>query len=188
MLKRQLGQPNDLPKVLESKLRNGKKGNLQTIEIMKAVARGRSGHPAIRKLAVDILDQYQVASQDHFTESIAIGNWVKDNITYVKDPDAIEYLQDPLTIIENINTRGNGRGDCDDMSCFCAALLLSIGHQPYFKAVRYDKKWGNYNHIYVVDYAGDWGKPKQWLVLDCILKRHPIGTEVPHKNGDLFAV
>lgn len=155
---------------------------------MREVARGRSRHPSIRKLAIDILDSYQVPSQDHLTESMCIANWVKDNIAYVKDPDMIEYLQDPLTILENINSRGIGRGDCDDMACFCAALLLSIGHQPYFKAVRYDKKWGNYNHIYVVDQANNWGFPKKWIVLDCILKRDPIGTEVPHKSGDLFPV
>ena len=176
---------SDLPEVKQFKLSNGKKGNHQTISVMKKLARERSGHPLVRKTAVDILNQYQVASQDYVTEAYVIGNWVKENVAYVRDPDNIEYLQDPLTILENVS-RGVARGDCDDMATLAATLLLAIGHRPAFRAVRYESHWGNYNHIYVVVYEKNWGKPTQRLVIDCILKRSPIGTEVKHKNGNEF--
>lgn len=155
---------------------------------MTEVARIRSGHPIIRQCAINILDSFQVESHQHRDEAICIGNWVKNNIAYVKDPDFIEYLQDPIKIIQDINTRGQARGDCDDMACFCAALLLSIGHQPYFRAVRYSSKWGHYNHIYVVDYVNNWKSPKSRLVIDCILKQDDVGTEVPHMSGDEYLI
>lgn len=169
------------------KIKDGKKGNLQTINVMKKVARERSGHPIIRALALKILSQCNVESQNHLSEAICIGNFVKENVRYVRDPDNIELLTDPLTLVEQLS-RGVAQGDCDDMSLFIATLLLAIGCQPYFRAVRYKADSGHFNHIYVVVYEKDWGKPRSRVVLDAILKRHAIGTEVPHQSGEEISV
>ena len=48
--------------------------------------------------------------------------------------------------------------------------------------------FGNYNHIYVVVYERNPYKEIQRVVLDCILKDKPIGTEVPHASGKEFEV
>jgi hypothetical protein len=62
--------------------------------------------------------------------------------------------------------------------------LLAIGHTPYYRMVRYDDVTGPYAHIYVVDYEANAGGPTQRIVLDCILKSQPIGTEVTQVSGD----
>lgn len=164
---------------------DGKKGNVQTIKVMKDVARQRAGHPIIRQKALDILGSCQIPSQDHLSEAICIGNYVKEHVRYVRDPDNIELLTDPLTMIDQIS-RGVSQGDCDDMSLLIATLLLSIGCQPYFRAVRYKENSGHFNHIYVVVYEHDFKKKRARVVLDAILKRDSIGTEVPHKSGEEF--
>ncbi|NJM09368.1 MAG: hypothetical protein HC883_00250 [Bdellovibrionaceae bacterium] len=57
-----------------------------------------------------------------------------------------------------------------------------------FRAVRYDQPLGNYNHIYVVVYEKNpYGKQER-IVLDCILKDRPMGTEIQHINGEEYAI
>lgn len=154
---------------------------------MKKVARQRAGHPLIRRLATSILNYYEVPSQHYADEAMAIGDYVKEKVRYVRDPDGIEYLQDPVDLVEHIK-QGQASGDCDDMSLLIATLLLSVGHVPSFRAVRYRDYAGHYNHIYVVDYEKNWGGPRQRIVLDAIMKDRPIGFEVPHQSGDEYLV
>ncbi len=80
------------------------------------------------------------------------------------------------------------QGDCDDMALLTATLLLAVGHQPLFRAVRYEQPMGNYNHIYTIVYDRNLRGPKQRVVLDCILKDQEIGSEIRHVNGEDYAV
>ena len=116
-------------------------------------------------------------SQNYVDEALAIGRFVQKKVRYVRDIEGIEQLHDPLTMIDQIK-KGNSQGDCDDMSLLIATLLLSIGHQPFFTIVRYHP--GPWAHIYVTVYEKNWGKERVRLVLDGILKRDPIGTEVKY--------
>lgn len=180
-------QIGKLPKVSELTLADGLDGNIQTIEFMKKVARVRSGDPLVRKLALKIVNEYGVDSHHFVDEALAIGDFVKNNVRYVRDPEDIEYLADPVDLIKQMQN-GTAQGDCDDMSLLVATLLLSIGHQPYYRAVRYENVIGNYNHIYVVVYEQNMKSPRVRVVLDCILKDRAIGSEVQHMNGDEFPV
>lgn len=177
----------NLPKISESNLSDGVGGNIETIKEMQKVARIRSGHPLIRKLASNILQEYGVKSHHFADEALAIGDFVQRKVRYLRDPDNVEYLQDPLILVEKIKS-GSAQGDCDDMALFVATLLLSVGCQPSFRAVRYEQAIGNYNHIYVVTTEHNpYEKPRR-IVLDCIMKDKPIGFEVPHMSGDEYVV
>lgn len=154
---------------------------------MKEIAHKRSGDPLIRKLAVNILQYYQVPSHNFLDESLAIGDYVKEKVRYTRDPLDSEYLQDPIDLVKQIQA-GTAQGDCDDMSLLTATLLLSIGHQPFYRAVRYDSQGGPYNHIYVVDYEKNGQNQRMRVVLDCIVKDKPIGYEVSHGSGDEYEV
>lgn len=154
---------------------------------MKKVARIRSGDPLLRRLALNILQQYGVPSHHFVDEAVAIGDYVKNKVRYVRDPDNIEYLVDPVDMVKNIQDNV-AQGDCDDMALITATLLLAIGHQPSFRAVRYEQAFGNYNHIYVIDYEKNPYGPEQRIVLDCILKNQPIGSEVESASGEDYPV
>lgn len=155
--------------------------------MMKKVARLRSGDPLIRKLALNILQESGVPSHHFIDEALAIGQYVQQKMRYVRDPENIEYLQDPLDLVKQMQA-GTAQGDCDDMALMTATLLLAVGHQPLFRAVRYDNTSGNYNHIYVVDYdKNPYGEDTR-IVLDCILKDKPMGTEISHINGDEYSI
>lgn len=176
-----------IPQIQETSISNGLNGNIETIQVMREKARLRSGHPLVRKLALNILQEYNVKSHHFVDEALAIGDYVKRKVRYVRDPDAIEYLTDPLDLVKAIQN-GTAQGDCDDMSLLTASLLLSVGIQPKFRAVRYKEPYGNYNHIYVVAYERNPYKKPVRIVLDCIMKDRPIGFEVKHVNGEEYAI
>jgi hypothetical protein len=171
----------NIPLVKITDLPPGVKGNMKTVDIMIRVARQRSGHPKIRKLAINILNYYNTKSHNFLDESRAIGEYVQKKVRYLKDAAQIEQVHDPLTIIDQIE-KGIARADCDDMALLIATLLLSIGHRPKFKVVRYKGNSGSYSHIYVVDYAKNGAKGPFRISLDAIIKNKPIGFEVPHKS------
>ncbi len=152
---------------------------------MKKVARIRSSHPLVRKFAISILHYFNVPSNAFIEESRAIGEYIKDRVRYVRDPDGVEYLQDPVQMILDLKSpTGMPHGDCDDMALLVATMLLSIGHYPKFKAIRYSEEDKNYNHIYVVDHDSNLDfKTQGTLVIDCIFKDRPIGYEVNYSSG-----
>lgn len=173
----------DTPEVKNGTLPNGQAGNYATVRMMQKVARQRARHPLVRELALRILEHYNVKSQDYVNEAFAIGDFVKNKVRYVRDINGVETLHDPLTLIDQIR-KGIAHGDCDDQSLLIASLLISIGHQPYFAIVQYhNNPNGGFNHIYVVVYEKNWSDTKRKrIVLDAILKRSKIGTEVKFKN------
>lgn len=175
----------NLPTVANGSVSGGVRGNVQTIEFMKKIARERSFYPVIRQFAKNILIYAGVDSNNYADEALAIGDYVKNKVRYLRDPDNIEYLQAPEDLIEQM-AKGEAQGDCDDMALLIASLLLSIGHQPRFRAVRYKRNTGHYDHIYVVVYEKNRQGPRMRIALDAIMKQEPIGYEVSHQSGQEY--
>lgn len=154
---------------------------MQTVGAMRKLAQAAAGDPAVQQLASAII--LNVPSHFYADEALAIGDFVKAKVRYRRDPEGYEQLQTPQLLIDTIQN-GTAQGDCDDMALLTSALLLAIGHQPYYRMVRYDAINGPYAHIYVVDYDTNPGQGMKRVVLDCILKDQVIGSEVDHSSGD----
>jgi hypothetical protein len=172
----ELGQ---LPKTREKRLPSNDRGNLETVRVMREVARFRASHPLVRELSLKILERDGVDSHDFLKEAECLARFVQKEVRYVRDIDGVEQLHDPVLMIQNIS-KGTAQGDCDDMALLLATMLLSVGHSPFFAIVRYNETSGPYNHIYVVVYEKNWRGPRKRLVMDTIVKDRPIGFEVPH--------
>ena len=160
---------------------------------MNRLAREYSGHPLIRRLATAIINANNIPDHHYLTEAWAIGTWVQKNVRYVRDAEGIEQVHAPDMLIRQIQEQGYTMADCDDMATLCASLLISVGVQPFFRAVRYQDKSGGYNHIYVVVYEAniigtETESRKKRLVIDCIIKDRDIGYEIDHASGDEFPV
>lgn len=173
-IEQRLGE--NLPQTSNQDVGRGVFANLKTVEIMQRVAHERKSHPLVRQLALLILEDAKVPSQHYIDEAKAIGRFIQKKVRYVRDIEGVETLHDPLTMIDQIK-KGVAQGDCDDMALLIATLLLSVGHEPYFTIVKY-QAGGPYAHIYVTVYERNWQSPKSRVVLDAIMKRHPIGHEV----------
>lgn len=151
------------------------------MEIMRRIARQRSTDPRVRQLALNILMSNNIGSHNFMDEAMAIATFVQENIRYVRDPNGVEQLHDPIYLIDQLS-KGVAQGDCDDQALLVATLLLSIGAQPFFAIVRYNSKTGAYNHIYTVVYDKNWVGKRRRTVLDTIIKDRGIGFEVPYKS------
>lgn len=173
----------NLPKVTQMGLADGARGNYQTVEVMREIAHKMKGHPLVREMALFILRNAKIKSQNFVDEARAIGQFVQKNVRYVRDTAGIEQLHSPVLMIEQIR-KGIAQGDCDDMSLLIATLLLSVGATPYFRIVRYKGSSGPFNHIYVVVEDKNFRGTKERLSIDAIIKDRAIGYEVPHKSGE----
>jgi len=169
-------------------LPNGKAGNVKTIKFMQKVARERAGHPIVREFALKIIQAAGIPSHHYKEEALAIGDFVKKRVRYVRDPRDSELLQDPVMLIEKLEKSGFAQGDCDDMALLIATLLLSTGHTPIYRAVRYKNTSGHFNHIYVITYERNYPAKPERIVLDAILKDKPIGSEINHRSGEDYPV
>lgn len=182
-----------LPDAKNSSVGDGIVGNVDTIQIMRKMAREGSKNPLVRRLATNILDYHKIPSHHYLDEARAIGAFVQQHVRYVKDIAGVETLHAPDMLIRMMSDAGYTAADCDDMALLIASMLLSIGIVPKFRAVRYRTTSGPYNHIYVVVYENNISDtmnpgPTKRMALDAIVKDRPIGFEIPHASGDEFDI
>lgn len=150
-------------------LPGGRAGTDGTVAIMRGLAVGRYGSrsPKIRALALNILNQARVPEKDYMAETVAIHNWVRDNIRYTRDVAGQETLSPPEEVA--FNTKA---GDCDDKSILEAALLGAIGVITRFKVMGVTPD--RYSHVYLQANVNG-----RWVSLDPIMRQHPAGWEAP---------
>ena len=175
------------PDVKNGSLGFGVQANYNTVDLLRKIARQRSTDPRVRELTLRVLQYYKVKSQDYINEALAVGLFVQKKVRYVRDITGVETIHDPVMLIDQIK-RGEAQADCDDQALLIAAMLLSIGHQPLFRIVKYRNAGGPFNHIYVVVYEKNHATDRKRVVLDAIIKRKPIGFEVPHSYGEEIKV
>ncbi|MDD1702866.1 MAG: hypothetical protein LUQ31_07820 [Methanoregula sp.] len=92
--------------------------------------------PLLRYRAVSLARQYP--GSRNWEQAKVIYEWVRDNISYVCDPQESEYIQLPE------ETLNNGGGDCDDQAVLLASLLMCVGFRCSFVLLP--------SHIYVAAY------------------------------------
>ena len=124
----------------------GHAGIAQTLRKMASLAQSAKLDPIIR-------DQAELATGGCFKgakdcQCYSLLLWVSRTVRYVGDPTGVELLHDPRLIAHGIADKKRVYGDCDDMSMYLAALALSIGLQPTFRAVGYNGR--PFQHVYVV--------------------------------------
>lgn len=116
-------------------------GVAHSIDAMLRATEGPRGAtaPAVRFLAEHIVRH--VAPKDYLSEVLAIRYWVNSHVPYLRDPATVEWLRDPLALIEEIQATGqNGklgivRADCDEIAMLCASLAMAVGNECDFVPV-----------------------------------------------------
>lgn len=80
--------------------------------------------------------------KDDWAEAVALFNYVRDHVRYVRDVLDVETLSTPQ---RTLDTRS---GDCDDQATLLATLLEAIGFPTRFVVAGYSLP-GVYEHVYV---------------------------------------
>lgn len=98
-------------------------------------------------------------SGDYSSEVLAIYYWCHQNIRYMRDIDNVEFLKTPAQVV------ATSTGDCDDMACLLAAMLIACGNQVRFVIVDLGPKKPVpvYTHVFVQCYNPP---GKCWITID----------------------
>jgi len=124
-----------------------------------------SRSPQVKRIAVNLANTFGNTTPDEFV--IALGEWVKDNIRYVKEKRGADFFQ-PADY-----TLMRGAGDCEDMTILIGGIAKVLGY-PVICRVS-SPNGTDWKHIYPLVGVPP-QKPKRWIVLDATLPA-PIGTE-----------
>jgi len=162
---------SEVERVPRVPLAAGVDGTHQTIDVMARAAMGRygAGSGRIRNLAVQIVRDAGVPERDKRGETVAVHEWVKKHLRYVKDPLWYEFVTYPETLAFE-----RADGDCDDHAVLESALLGALGIPTRFVVYAF-KGSSQFAHVALHAMVG----PNEWLPLDPIVKDKPAGWEVP---------
>lgn len=149
-----------------------------TVRKMVEMAKGPYGARSakIRALAINLVNAARVPDKDYYGMIVAIHNWVRDTIRYMKDPVGQETLSYPEETAFN-----SLAGDCDDKTILEMALLGSIGIRSYPVVIGLVQP-GLYSHVYLhamVPTSKSTSHGGEVIPLDPIMRDWPVGKEAP---------
>lgn len=142
---------------------DGKAGTLETLKYMQAIVERDSRDPHVRQLAERIVRSCR--GHDFDCEISVLFAYVRDQVTYRRDPLTTEYLQDTRRLQES------GAGDCDCKVISLCSLLQSLGHRTRFAVIGSSKE--NLSHVYCEVLT----KQQGWLALDPTNEQAAVGWE-----------
>lgn len=153
---------------------DGRAGTVATLKVMRAIVNRDSSDPYIRKTAEQIVKGCQ--GHDFMCEIKALFAFVRDRITYRRDPLTAEYVQDTRRTLES------GVGDCDCKVVALCSLLQALGHKTRFAVI--GNRPDDYSHVYCEVLTRQHG----WLPLDPTNERAQVGWEAQAAVKGAFPV
>lgn len=85
----------------------------------------------LKQQATDSIPFCEAWLPSYISDPESLFYYLKDNTTYVKDPEGIEYIQSAQTLIES----SGGRGDCDCFTVLSLACLHVIGIKKLYTTI-----------------------------------------------------
>jgi len=125
---------------------DGNAGLDTIIRILNELAAIYGQSPVIRRKALSLLND--LGQDDQLKQCQLLTAFVRDNLTYVNDPVAVEDITSPVQLLKQFETTGQMMGDCDDHCLMLSALLQSIGRDCVIAGVKMDGP--EFNHVIVL--------------------------------------
>lgn len=110
---------------------DGPAGTRVTLQTMASLVRTYRKVLRLRELALSIVRPV-AGSKNFFAEAVALCEWVRGSIQYVRDIRDVETIQTPVVTLDY------RQGDCDDQATLLATLLECVGFTTRFRAVATD--------------------------------------------------
>lgn len=148
----------------------GDNGISQTANAIKTAVAFAIRRPEIRKRAESLT--FMCAERDELCEVTRIMKWTESHFRYLKDPINLELVKSPEVIDAEITAQDKFQGDCDDATCYVAALLKSVGYRVRVVVIAVPGKGEQFRHIYPEVYLP---QRRAWLALEMTAKQRPIG-------------
>jgi len=96
-----------------------------------------------------------------------VRQWIKERVGFLHEFP--EQLHRPEWMLREIASKRRVYGDCDDMSMLAAALLLVLGNNVRFTAVK-PKGTVDFIHVYTELFHNN-----KWYMIDCTADQMPPG-------------
>lgn len=149
--------------VWSGQLLDGTPGTNQTLDWMAALVRRDARDLQLRQFALSLVGD--CGGHDFFCEIESLYNFVRDRITYRRDPVQVESVQDAKRTLFVFKT-----GDCDDLVVVLATLLATLGHRSRFVVLGRTRE--KYTHVYLEVLTS-----RGWLPLDPTPEQATAGWE-----------
>ena len=121
-------------------------GTRETVRVMAELAQAGAMHPGLLVDARRAVRNAGLASKDYAGELEAVFDYVRNNVRYVLDPRAYEYVQHPAWTLYT-----DGQGDCDDSTTLIGALAMQLGHGFSIRTIRADpSRPDEFSHVYAL--------------------------------------
>lgn len=123
-----------------------------------------------QKLAKIATTLYMKSKSTNYELLTNVDKFLRDRFVY--QSEAIETLQYPDYMLSGLEMSGRLVGDCDDISTLHATLLVALGFQVRFVAIRSLRESIDFDHVYLeVLHNGE------WIMYDITL---PLGTKIDY--------
>lgn len=124
----------------------GDVGALQTLNVMRDLARAALTDPAVIETAASVVRT--VTPRDQRGQFQALRAWMAARWRFLADPRGVELLREPRYMLDRIAADGVIQADCDDAATLGAALALVIGLPARFVAVGFRGGRGPLSHVF----------------------------------------
>lgn len=118
---------------------------------MQRVVANSAQLPIVREVTVSIMNGLP---NNAIREQVGrVIRFVRDRVTYIRDPEGSEYLVAPERLLQSYLANGYMAGDCDDHVMLLNAMLGSIGVSTKAVGVKFGGS-GEFNHVISGIYLG----------------------------------
>lgn len=127
-------------------LPNGDDGTRVTLARMKELANAAVAHPLVRGVAVQIART--VTPRDTSGQIAAIRSYLMQRVQFLHDPITVEWVHDPVRVLESIGAHYYASLDCDDVATLAASLGGAIGIPARFIVLGFFSPEHPMAHVY----------------------------------------
>lgn len=138
----------------------GDTGVKQTIAHMRAMVARAIVNPGFRHYVTTLAGQY--GSNNRTVLARSIRGWLEDHTQFMRDPDGVELVHDPVLLLTEVALGRIINVDCDDVATLAAAMGRAIGLQARFVVVGFRKNNAPFTHVWT-ELRGNNG---QWIDMD----------------------
>lgn len=137
-------------------------GPEDTIKLMVSMTVGPRGEQStlVRSLKDHIVRD--IAPKDYFSEILAVRNFVAEKVRYSNDASAVEQVQDPERMCEEIVQRGKAVADCDEIALLIGTLCRQLGRDVEYVTVGFGRP-NSFAHVFARVLEP---KSNTWIICD----------------------
>lgn len=125
-------------------LRDNEPDQVQILQFLEVAKSRYARSPIVRELTVSLM--VGLPNNDILGQINRCVAFVRDNVTFIRDPSSSEYIVSPVRLIQHYNLNGFMAGDCDDHVMLLNSMLGSIGIQSKFVGVKFGGA-DTFNHV-----------------------------------------